>query len=94
VLDEALTAEQSDLAVLERGIEVEQDHEAVVDPGAADAPLVHERLGVGVGVVGRDVVATEGLRVDHDLGLGLRLDGVDDLLGNCSVAGARMFAKS
>ena len=34
-----------------------------------------------LGLLGRDVVATEGLGVDDDLGLGLGLDRVDDLLG-------------
>jgi hypothetical protein len=32
-------------------------------------------------LVGRDVVAAEGLRIDDDLGLGLCLDRVDDALG-------------
>ena len=51
------------------------------EPDPADAPLVHERLGVGLGLLGRDVVAAETLRVDHDLGLRLGLDRVDDELG-------------
>ncbi len=70
-----------DLTVLEAGVEVEQDHEAVVDAGPPDTPLVHQGCGVGLGLLGRDVVAAEGLGVDHDLGLGLRLDRVDDRLG-------------
>ena len=70
-----------DLPVLEARVEVEQDDEAVVDAGPPDAPLVHQRGGVGLGFGGRDVVATEGLGVDDDLGLGLGLDRVDDLLG-------------
>ena len=56
-------------------------------PGPPDAPLVHQRCGVGLGLVGRDVVAAERLRVDDDLGLGLRLDGVDDRLGLRPVVG-------
>ena len=70
-----------DLTVLEGGVEVEQDDQAVVDAGPPDAPLVHQRGGVRLGLVGRDVVAAERLRVDDDLGLGLRLDGIDDRLG-------------
>ena len=35
---------------------------------------------MGFGFLGGDAVAPEGLRVDDDLGLRLRLDGVDDLL--------------
>ena len=78
---EAGAAVELDLAVLEARIEVEQDHQAVVDAGTPDAPLVHQRCSVASASVGRDVVAPEGLRVDHDLGLRLRLDGVDDRLG-------------
>ena len=70
-----------DLAVLEARVEVEQDHKAVVDAGTPDTPLVHQGCGVAFGLLGRDVVAAEGLGVDHDLGLGLRLDRVDDRLG-------------
>ena len=67
--------------MLEARVEVEQDHQAVVDAGTPDTPLVHQGCGVAFGLLGRDVVAAEGLGVDHDLGLGLRLDRVDDRLG-------------
>ena len=78
---EAGAGVQLDLAVLEAGIEVEQDHQAVVDAGTPDAPLVHQRVGVGLGLRCGDVIAPGGLRVDRDLGLRLGLDGVDDPLG-------------
>ena len=45
-------------------------------PSPADAPLVHQRLGVLVGFLGRDPVVDD-LAVDHDLGAGSRLDRVD-----------------
>ena len=80
-LGEAGACVELDLAVLEARVEVEQDDQAVVDAGSPDAPLVHQGGGVGLGFLGRDVVAPEGLGVDDDLGLGLRLDRVDDLLG-------------
>ena len=67
--------------MLQAGVEVEQDDQAVVDPGAPDAPFVHQRGGMDLCFLGRDVVAPKGLRIDHDLGLGLRLDGIDDRLG-------------
>ena len=70
-----------DLAMLEARVEIEQDDQPVVDAGTPDAPLVHQGGGVALGLLGRDVVASEGLGVDHDLGLGLRLDRVDDRLG-------------
>ncbi len=71
---------QLDLPVLPGRVQVEQDHEAVVDALAAHAPLVHQRLGVRLGLLGRDVVVVEVLRVHHDLGLRLGLDRVDDQL--------------
>ena len=36
------------------GVHVEQDHETVVEALPADTPLVHQRLGVAVGLLGRD----------------------------------------
>ena len=62
-------------------VEVEQDHQPVVDSVAPDAPLVHQGLRVRLRLLGRDVVAPERLCVDDDLGLGLGLDGIDDQLG-------------
>ena len=50
-------------------------------PAPPDAPFVHQGGRVGLGLLGRDVVAPEGLGVDDDLGLRLGLDGVDDLFG-------------
>ena len=47
-----------DLPVLEARVEVEQDDEPVVDAGPPDAPLVHQGGGMGLGLLGRDVVAT------------------------------------
>ena len=67
--------------MLETRVEVEQDDKSVVDARPADAPLVHQCRRVRLRLGRRDVVAAEGLGVDHDLGLGLRLDGIDDLLG-------------
>ena len=60
-------------------VEVEQDHEPVVDPRAADAPLVHERDRVRLGLLGRDARRDE-LGVDDDLRAGPALDPVDRLL--------------
>ncbi len=59
---------------------VEQDDQAVVEALPPDAPLVHEGLGVGVGLLGRDPVVDD-LAVDDDLGAGPRLDRVDRRLG-------------
>ena len=70
-----------DLPVRQRGVEVEQHDEAVVDAGPPDAPFIHQRRRVRLGLIGRDVVAAERLRVDHDLRLGLGLDRIDDRLG-------------
>ncbi len=57
-------------------VQVEQDDQAVVDALAADAPLVHERDRVGLGLRGRDAVRHE-LGVDDHLGSGPVLDAVD-----------------
>ncbi len=70
-----------DLAVALGGVEIEQDDQPVVEADPPHAPLVHQRLRVRFGLVGREVVAIEPLRVDDDLGLRLRLDGIDDRLG-------------
>ena len=71
---------QLDLAVAGVvGLEVEQDHEAVVEALAADAPLVHQLLGVGLGRRGV-LGARRLLRVDDDLGAGPLLDRVDHRL--------------
>ena len=67
-----------DLPARAAGLEVEEDREAVVEPLAADAPLVDERQGVALGLLGRGVV--DDLRVDDDLGLGALLDAIDGLL--------------
>ena len=80
-LVEASTRVQVDLAVLQRRVDVEQDDQPVVDAAAPDIPLVHQGGRVRLGFLGRDVVTPERLGVDDDLGLRLRLDGVDDLLG-------------
>ncbi len=61
-------------------VEVEQDHEPVVEALPADAPLVHQRLSVAVGLVGRDPVVAD-LAVDDDLGTGPGFDRVDRRLG-------------
>ena len=45
-------------------------------PGAPDAPLVHQRARLRLGLLGRRVLAAV-LGVDDDLGAGPRLDGVD-----------------
>ena len=51
---------QLDLAVARVAlVEVEQDHEPVVDALAADAPLVHEGTGVALGLVGRGAIRRE-----------------------------------
>ena len=60
-------------------VEVEQDHEPVVDARPPDAPLVHERDRVRLRLVRRDARWHE-LRVDDDLGAGPALDLVDRLL--------------
>ena len=71
---------QLDLAVARIAlVEVEQDHEPVVDPRAADAPLVHEGDRVRLGLLGRDPRRDE-LGVDDDLRAGPALDPVDRLL--------------
>ena len=64
---EARAAVQDHLPVLVARVHVEQDHEAVVEALPPDAPLVHQRPGVGVGLLGRPAVL-DGLGVDHDLG--------------------------
>ena len=69
------------LAVLAGAVEVVEDDEAVIDAAPTHAPLVHERLGVRLGLVRGDLVAAGVLRVEDDLGLGLGLDRVDDPLG-------------
>ena len=75
---EARAAVQDHLAVLVARVHVEQDHEAVVEALPPDAPLVHQRPGVGVGLLGRPAVL-DGLGVDHDLGAGPLLDLADRL---------------
>ncbi len=74
------TRVQLDLAVLEARVHVEEDHQPVVEPGPADAPLVHQRARLGLGLLGRRILAAV-LGVDHDLGAGPRLDRVDRRLG-------------
>ena len=69
-----------DLAVFERRVDLEEDREAVVEPASTDAPLVDERPGVCLGLLGRDAVVDE-LRVDHDLGRRPCLDRIDGRLG-------------
>ena len=66
--------------MLEARVEVEEDDEAVVEALPADAPLVDQRLGVAVGLLGRDAVVDD-LGVDDDLGAGPLLDRVDRRLG-------------
>ena len=72
-------------------VEVEQDHEAVVEALPADAPLVHQRLRVVLGRR-RVLAARRQLRVDGDLGTGPLLDrvdrGLDLLLGRAAQAPA------
>ncbi len=72
------TGIQLDLAVLEIRLHVEEDHQAVVEALASDAPLVHQGTRLGVGLVGRRVFAAV-LGVDDDLRAGPRLDRVDRL---------------
>ena len=74
------TGVELDLAVRQARVELEQDHEPVVDAGATDAPLVHQRGRVRFGLLGSEIVAAHRLGVDDDLDAGLRLDRVDDLL--------------
>ncbi len=53
---EAATAVRADDAVLQAGLEADQDHESVVEPAATHAPLVQQTLGqreVGVEGLGR-----------------------------------------
>ena len=69
-----------DLPVLERGVDIEEDREAIIEPAPSDAPLVDERAGAGIGLLGRDAVVDE-LRVDDDLGRRALLDRVDRRLG-------------
>jgi hypothetical protein len=67
---------QLDLAVLEVRLHVEEDHEPVVEALAPDAPLVHQRPRLRLGLLGgREAAAVLG--VDDDLGAGPRLDAVD-----------------
>ena len=54
--------------------QIEEDHQAVVEALASDAPLVHERDRVLLGLAGVD--ARLDLRVDDDLGARALLDGV------------------
>ena len=92
---EPVAGVELDLAVLVAGVELEQDDQAVVDAGPSDAPFVHQRGGVGLGLRGGQVVAAHRLRVDDDLDAGLGLDRVDDLLGlGRRVSGRRTPAKS
>ena len=71
---------ERDLAMRQARVEVEQDDQAVVDPGSPDAPLVHERRSLGLGSSGVMSSRPSAWCVDDDLDLRLRLDGVDDLL--------------
>ena len=71
---------QLDLAVAAAFVDVEEDHQAVVEALAADVPLVHERARPRLGLrLARR--AAQQLAEDHDLGAGPRLDPVDDRLG-------------
>ena len=69
-----------DLAVPEAVVHVEQDHEAVVEALAADAPLVHQGDGVPLRRLGRVALGLE-LGVDDGLGTGPILDRPRDTLG-------------
>ena len=66
-----------DLSARTARLEVEEDREAVVEPLAADAPLVDQRLGLPLGLLGGGVAD---LCVDHDLGLRPLFDSIDGLL--------------
>jgi hypothetical protein len=66
--------------VLQVVLHVEEDHQAIVEALATDAPLVHECQGVGVGLVGRVAVALD-LRVYGDLGARPSFDRLDRRLG-------------
>ena len=55
-----------DLAVLERRVDVEEDRQPVIEAAPADAPLVDERAGARLGLLGGDAVVDE-LGVDDDL---------------------------
>ena len=48
-----------DLPVLERRVDVEEDRQAVVEPAPADAPLVDQREGARLGLLGRHAVVDE-----------------------------------
>ena len=76
--DESGAAEQADLAVDEVVVEADQQHQAVVEAGATDAPLIHQRGGLVQVLVLAD--AGIDLGVDDDLGAGRRLHRVDPLL--------------
>ena len=67
-----------DLPARAARLEVEEDRQPVVEPFAADAPLVDERQRVALGVLGRGGVDDLGIN-DH-LGLRSLLNAIDRLL--------------
>ena len=73
--DEPRPAVQAHLAVDEVRLEPDQQHQAVVEAGPPDAPLVDEGGCLRQVLVLGD--ARVHLDVDHDLGPGLCLDGID-----------------
>ncbi len=76
----ARTGVQLDLAVALARVEIEQDHQAVIEARPADAPLVHQGPGIRLGLVARHAVVDD-LAVDDDLGAGSSLDALDRGLG-------------
>ena len=66
--------------MLERGVDVEEDGQPVVEAGPPDAPLVDEGSRARASVSSVVDAVVDELRVDDDLGRGPRLDGVDDRL--------------
>ena len=77
-VDEPGAAEEAHAALARIGIEPDHQHDAVVEAGAADAPLVDERARVLEVLVLADV--RDVLGVDDHLGAGLGLHVVDQCL--------------